>query len=116
MGDLKKAMTSFCMTLDNELILIFGLKSTIRSSTISIIARLSARNIRCNIVSGDNAADINDVALVLGIPVLRASSRSIPAGKQRYFQDLQATREKVLFCGDGMDNAIAAPRQMLACT
>ena len=104
---LQEAMTFFCMTLDNELILMFGLKSTIRSNAGSVIARLSARNIPCHMVSGDNPAVVNDVALMLGIPFSRALSRISPAGKQLYVQDLQATRKKVLFCGDGTNDAVA---------
>lgn len=47
------------------------------------------------------------VASTLGIAVAHTKSRTSPAEKQRYVMELQAARKKVLFVGDGTNDAVA---------
>jgi Cu2+-exporting ATPase len=109
----ERAMTVFCMTIDEELVLIYGLKSTVRPNAAAVVAELRRRGINCHIVSGDNFAVVNDVARVLNIPEPNLFARSSPAEKQNYVNNLQTSvigqdkKTKVLFIGDGTNDAVA---------
>jgi len=104
---LSKGMTYFCVTINGELLLAFGLKSTLREEAATVIAELQRRKIQCHIVSGDNAKVVADVALTLGIPHSHTASRASPADKQQYIKHLQHQGKIALFCGDGTNDAVA---------
>lgn len=105
---LQDAMTTFCITLNGKLIAVYGLQSTLRSNASSVIAELNGRGITCHIVSGDNSEAVSLVACSLNIPPANMTSRSSPAQKQQYVQQLQsAHNKKVLFLGDGTNDAVA---------
>ncbi|EGP82393.1 unnamed protein product [Zymoseptoria tritici ST99CH_1A5] len=101
------AMTILCITLDDKLIAIFGLKSTLRSEACSVLADLAARDITCHIVSGDNSAAVLAVATLLNVAPSNILSCSSPAQKQQYVQTLQSRGKQVLFLGDGTNDAVA---------
>ncbi|KAI5364654.1 Putative P-type ATPase, heavy metal-associated domain, HMA, P-type ATPase, A domain superfamily [Septoria linicola] len=102
-----KAMTLLCVTLDGKLVAIYGLQSTLRTNAGSVVAELTQRNITCHIVSGDNSSAVLDVASVLNVARGNVLSCSSPAQKQQYVQDLQSRGKKVLFLGDGTNDAVA---------
>lgn len=108
---LQQAMTIFCITMNEQPILILGLKSTLRSNAASIIANLHARNVTTHIVSGDNPSAVLDIAHTLGIQESNIRSRSSPSQKQEYVHALQTTpdnkKRTVLFIGDGTNDAVA---------
>ncbi|KAK4541719.1 hypothetical protein LTR36_007428 [Oleoguttula mirabilis] len=104
---LDQSMTCFCVTLDDELLVAFGLKSTLREEAASVIAELQRRKITCHIVSGDAPKVVEAAARTLGVDLGDAVARSSPAEKQRYVQTLQDNGKKVLFCGDGTNDAVA---------
>lgn len=105
---LQDAMTTFCITLNGKLVAVYGLQSTLRSNASSVIAELNGRGITCHIVSGDNSEAVSLVASSLNIPPANITSRSSPAQKQQYVQRLQSTHnKKVLFLGDGTNDAVA---------
>jgi len=104
-------MTLFCITLNNELILVIGLKSTLRPNAAAIIADLHRRKITTHIVSGDNPAAALDMAKVLGVDQTNIRSRASPSQKQEYVHTLQnstpESKRTVLFIGDGTNDAVA---------
>ncbi|KAK5745286.1 hypothetical protein LTR17_001447 [Elasticomyces elasticus] len=115
-----QAMTVLCVTIDDRLVLIYGLKSTPRPNAVAVVAELHHRGLTCHIVSGDNAAVVQDVAHTLDIPNACVLARSSPAEKQQYVQRIQRlsldtqgrvktknTKRCVLFLGDGTNDAIA---------
>lgn len=104
---LDNGMTSFCLTLDGELLIAFGLKSTLREEATTVVAKLRHRGLQCHIVSGDGAKVVEDVALTLGFAPDCIVSRSSPAAKQEYIRTLQEQGKMVLFCGDGTNDAVA---------
>ncbi|KAK4922950.1 hypothetical protein LTR49_009781 [Elasticomyces elasticus] len=115
-----RALTVLCVTVDDRLVLIYGLKSTLRPNAAALVAELHHRGITCHIVSGDNAAVVQDVTRTLDIPNVCVLARSSPAEKQQYVQRIQGlsldtngrakikkAKRCVLFLGDGTNDAIA---------
>lgn len=108
----EQAMTVFCMTVDDQPILVHGLKSTIRPNAAATIAELHRRGLTCHMVSGDNSSVVSDVARTLAIPAIHLLASSSPAEKQQFVQNLQTSpngrkQRKVLFVGDGTNDAVA---------
>ncbi|KAK5697531.1 hypothetical protein LTR97_007669 [Elasticomyces elasticus] len=112
------AMTVFCVTVDDKLVLIYGLKSNLRPNAAALVTELHHRGVTCHIVSGDNAAVVQDVARTLDISNTCVLAQSSPAEKQQYVQRIQGldtngranikkTKRRVLFLGDGTNDAIA---------
>ena len=104
---LTKGMTCFCVIVDGELVLAFGLKSTLREEAAAVISELRRRKIQCHVVSGDADKVVEDIALTLGIDLSYIVSRSTPAAKQEYVRRLQEHDKVALFCGDGTNDAVA---------
>lgn len=104
---LARAMTVLCLTIDDRLIAVFGLKSTLREEAHSVVAKLQAQDLTCHVVSGDNPKSVADVAGAVGIEASCIVSRASPAKKQQYIENLQQAGKTVLFCGDGTNDAIA---------
>ncbi|KAL1581830.1 hypothetical protein WHR41_09552 [Cladosporium halotolerans] len=110
-GLLQQAMTLLCVTLNNDPILVVGLKSTLRSNAAAIIADLHRRKITTHIVSGDNPAAVLDIAKTLGVEESNIRSRASPSEKQEYVHTLQTctpeSKRTILFIGDGTNDAVA---------
>lgn len=104
---LEKGLTTFCVTLKDRLLAVFALTDTLRPETIPVISSLRAREIEVSILSGDHAASVDHVASQLGIPRENIRSGCLPADKQAYIRELTNQGKKVLFCGDGTNDAIA---------
>jgi heavy metal translocating P-type ATPase len=105
---LDQGMTCFCLTIEGNLILSFGLKSELRDEAARVVSALQQRNITAHIVSGDHSKAVEDVARSLGIHQEHTASRRLPGQKQQYVAALQARNNKiVMFCGDGTNDAVA---------
>ncbi|OCH96379.1 heavy metal translocatin [Obba rivulosa] len=104
---LSRGLTVFCVTHDDNLIAAFGLEDTLRPEAASVLRNLRKRGISISLLSGDNAAAVDNVAQVLGIPQDHVRSACMPADKQAYLKALSAAGDKVLFCGDGTNDAVA---------
>ncbi|KAF4552446.1 E1-E2 ATPase-like protein 7 [Elsinoe fawcettii] len=100
-------MTLLCVTANEELVAVFGLKSNLRPEAADVIRKLKSRNLACHIVSGDGPQVVRNVADSVGVPFSTAMSRHKPAEKQAYVQSLMDDGKVVLFCGDGTNDAIA---------
>lgn len=105
---LDQGMTCFCLTIEGNLILSFGLKSEFRDEAERVITALQQRSITVHIVSGDHSKAVEEVARSVGIHQEHTASRRLPGQKQQYVAALQADSNKiVLFCGDGTNDAVA---------
>ena len=105
---LDQGMTCFCLTIEGNLILSFGLKSESRDEAERVITALQQRSITVHIVSGDHSKAVEEVARSVGIHQEHTASRRLPGQKQQYVAALQADSNKiVLFCGDGTNDAVA---------
>lgn len=106
-ASMTSGLTTFCVTYNNRLIATFTLSDTLRPETSTVLATLSARGARISILSGDHAAAVVRVASMLNVPPEQVRAGCLPADKAAYIRALQARGEKVLFCGDGTNDAVA---------
>lgn len=123
---LNLGLTMFCVTLNDELVAVFGLQDLLRPDALETITELKKRSINIFILSGDNEAAITNIAMELGVPLSNTRGRCSPAEKQAYVKSLlqdkaihghthcsgshishrSPTRSStVLFIGDGSNDA-----------
>ncbi|KAK9459460.1 E1-E2 ATPase-domain-containing protein [Lipomyces oligophaga] len=96
----------FCVGLRNGPVLaIFGISSTLRAKSATVVSTLQMRGIKVHVLSGDTTSAVSTVCSALGISEFLAETS--PEGKLDYITALRQTQEKVLFCGDGANDAIA---------
>ncbi|WEW61602.1 heavy metal translocating P-type ATPase [Emydomyces testavorans] len=103
----QQSMTPLCMTINGDLVAVFGLKSNLRSEVRAVIRTLQQRSIAMHIVSGDERKAVEDVAVSVGIPKENVAARKTPAEKRNYVKNLMDQGKIVLFCGDGTNDAVA---------
>ncbi|KAI0946987.1 hypothetical protein AcV7_009546 [Taiwanofungus camphoratus] len=104
---LHKGFTTFCVTFNDQPVAAFGLEDALRPESITVVKRLTQRGIGVSILSGDHSAAVEKVASVLGVPSKSLRSSCLPADKQAYIKELVGRGDKVLFCGDGTNDAVA---------
>lgn len=101
-------LSTFCVTVNEDLVAVFGLKDQLRIDAVQVINELKRRRIQVSIVSGDNQDSVNSIAEILGVPESHVRSRCSPADKQVYVKQMLASpKSVVMFCGDGTNDAIA---------
>ncbi|KAG8167288.1 hypothetical protein KVR01_002977 [Diaporthe batatas] len=105
--------TTFCFTVDDSLVAVFGLQDSLRMDSVETVEQLHKRGVAVHVISGDDDAAVHLVTSQLSIPDDRVRSRCTPADKQAYIQDLLSEMPRgkssstVIFCGDGTNDAIA---------
>ncbi|PLB47665.1 copper-translocating P-type ATPase [Aspergillus steynii IBT 23096] len=114
---LSQGYTAFCFTINDTLAAIFALEDPLRPESTSTVTTLLERGISVHIVSGDDEGAVRSIAKALQIPSTNVRSRSTPADKRAYIEDLlssaptnrnqKTTRPVVIFCGDGTNDAVA---------
>ncbi|KAH8102902.1 heavy metal translocatin [Cristinia sonorae] len=104
---LTKGYTMFCVTLNGELLAVFSLSDTLRPEAHAVLTSLRAQNIEISILSGDHAFAVDHVATQLSVPTCNVRAGCLPKDKQAYIKGLTSQGQKVLFCGDGTNDAIA---------
>lgn len=109
---LSQGHTTFCFTVDDILVAIFGLQDSLRPDSLDTVEQLHKRGVAVHVISGDDDAAVRAVTSQLSIPDDRVRSRCTPADKQAYVQELLAAPKgkappTVLFCGDGTNDAVA---------
>ncbi|EKD16690.1 uncharacterized protein L3040_001431 [Drepanopeziza brunnea f. sp. 'multigermtubi'] len=105
---LSQGRTVFCVSLDGNLLVVFGLDDSLRPDAKSTVAELQSRGITVSIVSGDDDGAVQRIGRELGVDPNRVKSRFSPGDKQKYIKDIMdGTNKVVLFCGDGTNDAVA---------
>jgi len=102
-----RGLTMLCVTLESDLVAVFGLKSVLRPEAASVAQELHRRHIAVHIVSGDATKVVEGVAAELGIPGENVAAERKPAQKQEYIKQLMDNGKITLFCGDGTNDAVA---------
>lgn len=98
---LSQGHTLFCVTLDNNLAAVYGLKDTLRPDALSTITELQRRKIAISILSGDNEPAVLAVAAQLNIPASNVRASQSPEQKQAYIKELMAEEQHDhSSCGD----------------
>lgn len=101
--------TLLCVTADQELLAVFALKSTIRPEAVAVVSQLRKKGLVVHLVSGDAEQPAVKTGEALGISNVRF--RQSPAEKYRYVEQLASRSEsRVLYCGDGTNDAAAVAR------
>ena len=92
---------------------LIGFADRLRPDVRAALAQLAVLGIDAGIVSGDNAAAVNEIAGQTGLEALSAAT---PAAKQAAIERLQAAGGKVLMVGDGLNDgpALAAADASMA--
>ena len=109
---LQQGLTIFCVTVNGQLVAVFGLQDSLRLDAHTTINELKQRSITVSLISGDNEASVDKAASELGIPPGNVRSRCTPADKAKYVKSrssLSTSNKKntVLFVGDGTNDAVA---------
>ncbi|KIP03427.1 hypothetical protein PHLGIDRAFT_37430 [Phlebiopsis gigantea 11061_1 CR5-6] len=99
--------TLFVVAYNGALLAVFALSDTIRPEVPALLTALAARGIGVSILSGDHPAAVRRVALALSIPAEQTKAGCLPADKAAHIRALQQRGAKVLFCGDGTNDAVA---------
>lgn len=81
----------------------FQLEETLRADATDAIAALRESGMPLEILSGDSARPVNKIAKLLGI--MKVHFNQTPAEKFSHIQDLQASGQRVLMVGDGINDA-----------
>ncbi|MCJ1255323.1 hypothetical protein MMC24_003139 [Lignoscripta atroalba] len=101
-------VSMFCVSVNGDLVAVFGLKDVLRPDALRVINELKKRSIEISIVSGDNKESVESVARVLDVPESHVRFRCNPAAKQLYVKEMLARpKSVVMFCGDGTNDAVA---------
>jgi copper-(or silver)-translocating P-type ATPase/heavy metal-(Cd/Co/Hg/Pb/Zn)-translocating P-type ATPase len=97
--------TLVAVTMDGQSAGLLALADSIKDSTPAAIAELRALGLRLVMVSGDRRAAAEAIACRLGLDGVHAEVT--PADKQRIVREHQARGERVVFAGDGLNDAPA---------
>ena len=100
-----KAKTTICLSLDDEIKGILTLVDKIKSNSQDTISELSKMAIETYMITGDNEKTANVVADSVGIDNVIANV--LPEDKLNKVKELQNEGKKVLFVGDGINDAPA---------
>ncbi|MDO5849807.1 MAG: heavy metal translocating P-type ATPase [Methanobacteriaceae archaeon] len=100
-----KAKTTICLALDGEIKGILTLVDKIKSNSQNTISELSKMNIETYMITGDNEKTAKVVGDSVGIDNVIANV--LPEDKLNKVKNLQDEGKKVLFVGDGINDAPA---------
>ncbi|GKU22978.1 unnamed protein product [Fusarium langsethiae] len=103
----RSGLTTLVVTRDCVPLIVFGLSAQIRPEAVRVISELKSRNINVHLVSGDQTKAVQAVAASVGIPASNVVGERTPPEKRDYVAALMNQGKRVLFCGDGTNDAIA---------
>jgi heavy metal translocating P-type ATPase len=103
---LSQGFTTFCVTIDDQFVAVYGLEDLLRRDAMSTVSELKRRGIVVSIVSGDDDGPVTTVAAQLGITSVQ--SKCTPTDKEDFIKKIgQNGKTITIFCGDGTNDAIA---------
>ena len=95
------------LSLDNELVGLFGLRDTLKTGAKQVVAELHAMNLETYLVTGDNPLTARRIAEETGIAAANVFAEVRPEKKSEFVRQLQAKGRRVAFVGDGINDAPA---------
>ena len=97
--------TVVCVIADGQLVGTLALEDTIKATTPAALAELRRLGFKIIMVTGDRTASARTIAEKLGLDGFHADTT--PATKQELVHVHQARGERVVFAGDGLNDAPA---------
>lgn len=97
--------THFIVAKNGEILAFFELESVLRDGALELVDYLKKEKKKMMILSGDNEQAVKKIALKLGISKFKASC--YPQDKMQEIQKLTQAGHRVLFVGDGINDALA---------
>jgi len=88
---------------DKKIIGAILVADEIREETKSVIAKIKALGLKVGLITGDNKKTAEAVARQIGIE--KTLAEVLPSGKSDEIKRLQSAGEKVIFVGDGINDA-----------
>lgn len=101
----QRGMTLLVVTRDGKAIAAFAMRTRLRAEAAKVVSQLSRRNVAVHLVSGDQKRAVEAVAAQVGIP--NVASQCTPSQKRDYVANLMSRGKKVMFVGDGTNDAVA---------
>ena len=90
---------------EQKIIALIGVNDIIRENATEVIENLNKHNIQTIMLTGDNAETAEKIGKALGIT--KVISNVLPAGKAETIKELKAQGNKVMMCGDGINDSPA---------
>ncbi|KAJ6442300.1 cation transport ATPase [Purpureocillium lavendulum] len=101
----ERGMTLLVVTCDGKAIAVFAMRTRLRAEAAKVVAQLNQRSFAVHLVSGDQKRAVEAVAAQVGIR--NVASQCTPAEKRDYVANLMSSGKKVMFVGDGTNDAVA---------
>jgi P-type Cu+ transporter len=101
----RKALTPVCVGIDNKLVAILGVADPIKLGSKNAVHYLKQLGIEVVMLSGDNKHTAKAIANEVGIT--KVIAEVLPEEKANAVKDLQDNGQKVMFVGDGINDAPA---------
>ncbi len=99
------AATVILVARDGRAVGVLGVSDPPRDEAVAVVAQLRARGLAVHMVTGDSARAAQALAGSVGIAALHAEV--LPQGKAEVVRGLQQQGRRVLFVGDGINDAPA---------
>jgi Cu2+-exporting ATPase len=107
-------LTLFTVSIANQLIAVFGLADAPRPDAAALIRELHGLGKAVRIFSGDTPNTVHQLASELGIPLEHAHADCLPSTKEKLIVECQAQGKRVMYVGDGTNDAPALARADVA--
>jgi heavy metal translocating P-type ATPase len=101
----QRGHTVMLLAADSEVIGIFSVADSVKTSSQQAIQELQSAGIRIILLTGDNAITASAIGKQLGLDEVHAEM--LPEGKFHFVQKLQANGKLVAMAGDGINDAPA---------
>ncbi|MEY3433808.1 MAG: hypothetical protein RL057_188 [Actinomycetota bacterium] len=95
------------VAVDGVAVAVFEVGDSLRTDAAATIKAFQERKIQIWLITGDNEAAANQIALEVGIPTKNVIALANPERKIAKIKELRASGEKVLMIGDGINDAAA---------
>ncbi len=93
------------VTRNDEIIALIGVNDIVRENAKEVISKLNSHNIDTIMLTGDNKETAEKIGKELGIT--KVISNVLPVQKSETIKDLKAKENKVMMCGDGINDSPA---------
>ena len=90
---------------ENKILALIGVNDVVRENAKDVIKELKKYNVKTIMLTGDNKSTAEKIARELGITKVIANV--LPSEKADIIKDLKLSNNKVMMCGDGINDSPA---------